>query len=152
MRMPKKNTYESDDEYDQKGGRLRGKAAKKKKPLAIADFAAQDSDYGDMPDLQTVSNSSDDYNSNDDTGSGVDYLDDDESDDESGYDTEEEEGIKLMMREAMDYAVEKDLLNAAAAEVPSETTKAEDGQANPFLNLLTSLRGLHASFSANKCC
>lgn len=131
------NRYDSDAEDDKKLRHSYTKSSKKpKKRLAIADFAEEE--YADMPDLQTVSNSSEDYSSNDDSVSEVDYLDSDS--DESGYNTEQEQEIRELLREAMDVAHEGDWFNPA--ELPPEPTKVDESRhANPFLRLLGSLRG-----------
>lgn len=91
-----------------------------------------------MPELQTVSNSSDEYSSEDDSVSEVDYLDSDS--DDSGYDTEEEAEIRELLREAMDVAHEKAWFNPIELNVEiKKTNEAQD--ANPFLKLLSSLKG-----------
>ncbi|KAF5351689.1 hypothetical protein D9756_007604 [Leucocoprinus leucothites] len=140
-RVPKKNVYDSsDDEDDPKDGHPPSRGNKKaKKRLAIANWAADDPDFEGMPELQTVSNSTEDDSTEDDTASEASYLDN-ESEGEDGYDTEEEEVIKHLVREAMDYVIEKDLFNGG--DSPPGPIKVEDErQNNPFLNLLTSLRG-----------
>lgn len=117
-------------------------AAKQKTKLAIKDHAEEDNEvYDDMPDLQDVSNSSDNRSDDDDDDgdvvSEVEYVDEESDDDNGGYDTEDEEDIRELLRQAMDLAYETDLLNAG--ETPSDSTKLH--QLNPFLKLLGSLRG-----------
>jgi hypothetical protein len=111
---------------------------RKKKPLAITNGPADDSD-GSMPELQSVSNSSDEAESDYDTDS--DDEDNGEDSDDSGYNTEREDEIREMLREAMDTAHEADWLHSA--NVPSEIDPflQEDRKGNPFLRLLGSLRG-----------
>ncbi|KAF9452735.1 hypothetical protein P691DRAFT_794128 [Macrolepiota fuliginosa MF-IS2] len=126
------------------------KTNKGKKPLAITDFAAgDDSDEmgpqtasnssDEIPGLQTVSNSSEDYSSADESESEINYLDDD-SDDDIGYDTEEEEEIRELLREAMDVAYEGDWFGSSEP-LPERSGAGSNQQDNPFLKLLGSLRG-----------
>ncbi|KAJ7647049.1 hypothetical protein FB45DRAFT_892185 [Roridomyces roridus] len=105
------------------------KTGKKKKPLQITQYG-EDSDDS-MPDLQSVSNSSDE-DSDDEEDSDE---DDDGDDDDSEYDEEFEDGIREMVREAMDTAYEDDLLDA------SQPLDPEIGKGNTFLKVLGSLRG-----------
>lgn len=141
MKRPSPNGYDSDAEDNGRPNLLTSKANKDvKKPLAITNFAADgDTDYEDMPGLQTVSNSSDDYSSADESDSDVDYIDDD-SDDESGYNTEQEDQIRELLREAMDIAHEGGWFNTS--EQPAEPVNVDASRdSNPFLKLLGSLRG-----------
>jgi hypothetical protein len=109
------------------------------KRLAITNGPANDSDDS-MPELQSVSNSSDEVESDYDTDSD-DNDDNEEDSDDSGYDTEQEDEIRDLLREAMDTAHEADWLHSA--NVPSEIDPflQEDRKGNPFLRLLGSLRG-----------
>jgi len=117
---------------DEHGHKDRKKA---KEPLAIADWPANVPDYEDMPGLQTVSNSSDDYSSKDEVCSEASYVDS-ETEDDDGFDTEEEGTIKRLVKEAIDV-IERDLSNGGR---PPRSTN-EEQQSNPFLRLLASLRG-----------
>lgn len=91
-----------------------------------------------MPELQTMSNSSDEYSSEDDSVSEADYIESDS--DDSGYDTEEEDEIRELLREAMDIAHEKAWFNPINVNV--EIRKISEAQdANPFLSLLSSMKG-----------
>jgi len=119
----------SDDENSHKDRK------KAKEPLAIADWPANGPDYEDMPGLQTVSNSSDDYSSKDEAYSEASYVDSESEDD--GFDTEEEGTIKRLVKEAIDYVIEKDLSNGGPPPRPTN----EERQNNPFFNMLASLRG-----------
>jgi hypothetical protein len=112
---------------------------KKKASRLLAITNGNDSDDS-MPELQSVSNSSDEGESDDESDSDADDADDDDSDD-SGYDTEQEDEQRDMLREAMDTAHEADWLHSA--NVPSEIDPflQEDRKGNPFLKLLGSLRG-----------
>jgi len=130
MHIPKSMSG-SDDEHGHKGRK------KAKEPLAIADWPANGPDYEDMPGLQTVSNSSDDYSSKDEVCSEASYVDS-ETEDDDGFDTEEEGTIKRLVEEAIDYVIEKDLSNGGR---PPPRPTNEERQNNPFLNLLASLRG-----------
>ncbi|KAK7035444.1 hypothetical protein VNI00_011737 [Paramarasmius palmivorus] len=121
--------FESDDEGDSGAARPAGKKGKKK-PLAIE--PAYDSDDS-MPPLQDVSDTDDDWSDSDDS------MDDsnDDGDDESGYDTDEEDELREMLREAMDTVHDAEWSNARGE---SEDTQ-EEYKGNPFLKLLSSLRG-----------
>jgi hypothetical protein len=117
-----------------------------KKMLAITDGRADESD-GSMPSLQSVSDSSGD--SDDDILDSDDFDDDDDSDEyetESGYDTDEEEQYRAMLREAMDAAMAIPEFFDAKTEVPEFEAMAEERKGNPFLKLLGSLRGRVTSF------
>jgi hypothetical protein len=95
-----------------------------------------------MPSLQSVSNSSEDYDlarsSDDDEESDHDLADDEE--DDSEYDSDQEAELRDMLRVAMDLAHETDLFNTTNAG-PDPDPAAEDRKDNPFLKLLGSLRG-----------
>jgi hypothetical protein len=121
---------------------------KKKALLAITH--GDDSDNDSMPELQSVSNSSDEVESDEESDSDDDDDDDDDSDD-SGYDTEQEDEMRDMLREAMDTAHEADWLHSA--NVPSEIDPflQEDRKGNPFLKLLGSLRGVFSFFLSLLC-
>lgn len=109
---------------------------KGRKLLAITNGTAEDSD-GSMPELQSVSNSSEEGSEDSESGSG----DDGEDDDESGYDTEQEDELRDLLREAMDTAVEADFFDSSNVS-PEINPFAEERKGNPFLKLLGSLRGV----------
>ena len=98
---------------------------------------------GSMPGLQTVSHSSDDDDDDDDDeeeeNHGDNYSD-------SEYDTEEEDEIREMVKEAMFIAREGDFFDSGD-NIPSEIDPflQEDNKGSPFLKLLGSLRGLFVS-------
>ncbi|KNZ80873.1 hypothetical protein J132_04097 [Termitomyces sp. J132] len=133
------NLGDSDSEHEIKPSpRFKGKTPSKR--LAITSSPADDSDDS-MPDLQSVSDSSDELDSDSDEESDE---DDEENDsDESGYDTEEEDELREMLREAMDTAHEADWLHSAQVGQAAEIDPFEqnDRKCNPFLKLLGSLRG-----------
>ena len=96
-----------------------------------------------MPELQSVSNSDDGDDEEED------YDDDDEEEDrdmddspDSGYDTEQEDEIREMVKEAIFIAREGDFFDAGV-NIPPEIDPflQEDRKGNPFLKLLGSLRG-----------
>ncbi|KAG6813367.1 hypothetical protein H0H92_011633 [Tricholoma furcatifolium] len=127
---------DSDDDSDSKPSRpgFRGKKSAPKR-LAITDGPADDSD-GSMPELQSVSNSSEEESEYDDSDEEF------ESDsDESGYDTEEEDELRELLREAMDTAHEADWQHSAQVSDAEMDPFAQDRKGNPFLKLLGSLRG-----------
>lgn len=127
--------YDSDNSL---GPALFSQGKKKgSKFLAITNGPGNDSDDS-MPELQSVSNSSDEVDSDDD-----DSEDDnkDEDSDDSGYDTEQEDEIRDMLREAMDTAHEADWLHSANVASEIDPFSQEDRKGNPFLRLLGSLRG-----------
>ncbi|TRM69506.1 hypothetical protein BD626DRAFT_533140 [Schizophyllum amplum] len=106
----------------------------RKKPLQLT--TGEDSD-GSMPELQSVSNSSDEE-SDDDSSDSEDEESDWQSDD--GYDTDQEDYLREMLREAMDAANEAE----TDLGVPGVDPLAQDEdyrKGNPFLKLLGSLRG-----------
>ncbi|CAA7261735.1 unnamed protein product [Cyclocybe aegerita] len=118
--------------------------SKKKKPLAITDG---NESHNSMPGLQSVSNTSD----SDDFDEYTDEDDSDEEEEESGsegYDTEQEDEIRDLLREAMDAAHEADWLDTSNGPPPElDPFQQEDRKGNPFLKLLGSLRG--RMFSSN---
>lgn len=110
-----------------------------KKRLAITSGDPDDSD-GSMPSLQTVSDSSEaesDYFSDPSS----DDEDDDDDGEESGWDTDEEEDLKHMFREAMAAAVNLQEFTDPKVPLPELDELAEERKGNPFLKLLGSLRG-----------
>ena len=95
-----------------------------------------------MPGLQSVSNSSEE-DSDDDIGSGSD--DGGEDSDGSGYNTEEEDELRDLLREAMDIAHESAFFDPTNSS-PDPDAYAEERKSNPFLKLLGSLRGTFFCF------
>ena len=113
---------------------------KMKKTLQLT-AGGEDSDDS-MPELQSVSNSSDEESDDESTDSEADESDW-ESDD--GYDTDQEDYLREMLREAMDAANEAE----ADLGVPGVDPLAQDEdfrKGNPFLKLLGSLRGNNTHF------
>ncbi|KAL1736146.1 hypothetical protein EV714DRAFT_242551 [Schizophyllum commune] len=108
---------------------------KMKKTLQLTAGGEESDDS--MPELQSVSNSSDEESDDESTDSEADESDW-ESDD--GYDTDQEDYLREMLREAMDAANEAE----ADLGVPGVDPLAQDEdyrKGNPFLKLLGSLRG-----------
>ena len=95
-----------------------------------------------MPGLQSVSNSSEDESDDD-----IDSESDDggEDSDGSGYNTEEEDELRDLLREAMDIAHESAFFDPTNSS-PIPDAYAEERKSNPFLKLLGSLRGTSFSF------
>jgi hypothetical protein len=101
-----------------------------------------------MPGLQSVSNTSDDDGDDD---SDDDYDHEDESHDandhpDSGYNTDEEDELREMLKEAKVFAREGDFFDSGD-NIPPEIDPflQEDRKGNPFLKLLGSLRGSFVS-------
>lgn len=113
----------------------------KKKPLAITD--GNDS-TSSIPALLSASNTSS-------TTSDLDIDSDSERDEDledsegSGYDTEEEDELRDLFREAMDVAHESGFLDTTDPS-PGSDAYAKERKSNPFLKLLGSLRGGSSSF------
>ena len=61
--------------------------------------------------------------------------------DESGYDTDEEDMLRDMLREAMDTAMATPDFFDTKNDAPEFDALAEERKGNPFLKLLGSLRG-----------
>ncbi|KIJ67776.1 hypothetical protein HYDPIDRAFT_107270 [Hydnomerulius pinastri MD-312] len=150
--MPNLRTYESgsDDEgvskslVKSKGSKRNGTKKPNKKLLAITDGRADDESDGSMPDLQSVSDSSDESDLDAfESEAGGDDSEEDDSDweDDSEYDSEEEELYRTMLREAMDTAMAIPEFFDPKTEVPEFEAFAEERKGNPFLKLLGSLRG-----------
>ncbi|KAG1809301.1 uncharacterized protein BJ212DRAFT_1448757 [Suillus subaureus] len=135
-----------------KGGKKGGGHKRpSKKMLAITDGRGDDESDGSMPELQSVSDSSDE--SDDDMiDSDQNFGDDDDDSDEYGteseYDSDEDEQYRNMLREAMDTAMAIPEFFDAKTEVPEFEAIAEERKGNPFLKLLGSLRGRMFSSSA----
>jgi hypothetical protein len=144
---------DSDEDLDLVPVRAKGglKASKKKR-LAITSGAADDSNNS-MPDLQSVSESSDsDENSDSDDDDGE--SDDGYEDSDDGYDTDEEDELREMMKEAMNAAMDNpDFFDPKAdpKDFDSFNKVADDRKGNPFLKLLGSLRGVYTSFTHGSC-
>ncbi|RXW24981.1 hypothetical protein EST38_g912 [Candolleomyces aberdarensis] len=129
-------TLREEDE-DEEDGPARVTSGRKK-PLALTAGDGYES-ADSMPDLQSISNSSEEYPSSDED---EDEDEDPQSEDE-GYDEEEEDNLRDLLREAMDAAHEVDWYENAkgAATAGIDPLKPDDKKGNPFLNLLGSLRG-----------
>ena len=97
-----------------------------------------------MPGLQSVSNTDDEDDDDDDDDDYDDYDENRDADDyaDSEYDTEEEDEIREMVKEAIFIAREGDFFDAGN-NIPPEIDPflQEDRKGNPFLKLLGSLRG-----------
>ena len=96
-----------------------------------------DSD-GPMPTLQTVSDSSEaetDYDDDSDEGEDVDY------DEDEDYDEEDEDLLREFEREAMDAASTIPDFYNPNAPAPELDELAEERKGNPFIKLLSALRG-----------
>ncbi|KAJ7593978.1 hypothetical protein C8J56DRAFT_1012387 [Mycena floridula] len=107
---------------------------KKRAPLAIT-AGGDDTDDG-MPELQDVSDSSnDEFSDSEDDDVSSDGGDESE---DSGYDTDQEDEMREMLREAMDTATDGDWFRTTDEDDDAEL---EDRKGNPFLKLLGSLRG-----------
>jgi hypothetical protein len=120
---------------------VRRKAEKRDAPtggpgsrLALED--GYDSDDS-MPSLQTVSDSDDNFS---DEESSDDFETDDE-DDEYDYETDDEEFMRDLLREAMETATGIEGMFDPRFPAPAMDTVPEDRKGNPFLKLLSSLRG-----------
>ena len=124
-----------------KSGSRKNGSKQQRKLLAITDGRTDDG-YESMPGLQSVSDTSDDgdtdYNDTDEEG---DDDDGDDDDDETAYDSEEEELYRNFLREAMDAAMAIPEFFDRKVDVPEFDTMAEERKGNPFLKLLSSLRG-----------
>lgn len=136
------------NDSDDDGYRVPPHANKKApKVLAIANSAANNSDDS-MPDLQSVSNSSDEFDSDDDDSDDDDSDDDDE---ESGYDTEGEDDIRDKFRAAMDVIHEAAMWKDANIDEPIDPLEEEYQKGNYFLKALGSLRGIYSNFNRLLC-
>ena len=94
-----------------------------------------------MPSLQSISGSDISEDEDEDEDSSVEYLDE-YADDESGYDTGEEEELHDMSRTAMDVAHEVDFFDTANLNTDLDPlSQRDDHSDNPFIKLLGSLRG-----------
>ncbi|KAK2464212.1 hypothetical protein APHAL10511_003669 [Amanita phalloides] len=109
------------------------------------DFVEDDSDdSSSMPSLHTISGSSESSEHEDSD----DPNDTCGTDDESGYDTGEEEELREMLRKAMDIVHDVDFYDSAKLNAGSSPlAQVNDQTDNPFVKLLGSLRG--RLFSSN---
>ena len=108
--------------------------------LAITRGDDSDNSADSMPELQSVSNTSENDDDDDDDDDDENHDGDDYSD--SGYDTEEEDERREMVKEAIFIAREGDFFDSGD-NISSEIDPflQEDRKGNPFLKLLGSLRG-----------
>ena len=96
----------------------------------------EDESDDEMPDLQSVSHSSeDDRESGNEWGSGDDHWDEDD------WDTEDDEGVNEYIREMMSIGMEHPDFLDPRTRIPEFDKYAEERKDNPFLKLLGSLRG-----------
>lgn len=106
---------------------------------AITHDDGNDTD-GSMPSLQTVSDSDDEdgdeFESEEESG-----VEDDSEASDSEYDTDDEDQLREMFREAMDTAAATpDFFDPRAAASEFDTLAA-DRKGNPFIKMLGNLRG-----------
>lgn len=115
------------------------KNTKRTETLRICNVASRNSSDS-MPPLQSSSEISADGDDDDDSLS-EEEKDDGDLTDEYAYDTEEEDNIRELLREAMDVAHQVDWLSGT--DMPKEMVlfEQEDRKGNPFLKLLGSLKG-----------
>ena len=133
----------------QKGALVKGSKGGKKKsqPLAITNDEEDDNDS--MPSLETVSDTSEEWEESEDDD---DESEDEESDsDDSAYDTDEEDEIRNMVREAMDEAYQNPDFFDPTKDV-DESLSTEDRKSNPFMKLLGNLRGTFVSDGLSELC
>jgi hypothetical protein len=117
---------------------IQGRIGGRKKPLAITQHGGGfDEDSDSMPGLQSVSNSSDDDEDSDYDDS--DEEEDDESD-ASGYDTDHEDQLRDLFREAMEMHQEWAFHDREGIHMEQDSSNKREDK-NPFLKLLGSLRG-----------
>lgn len=115
--------------------------------LAVTRGDNDDDSADSMPGLQSVSNTSENDDDDDDDDDNDDNDGDDKNHDgddylDSGYDTEEEDERREMVKEAIFIAREGDFFDSGN-NIPPEIDPflQEDRKGNPFLKLLGSLRG-----------
>ncbi|KAI0074642.1 hypothetical protein K474DRAFT_1665173 [Panus rudis PR-1116 ss-1] len=129
----------ADDSDDEPAGPTK-KRKPGKSPLAIAynnnDGAESDDS---MPSLQTVSDSSDADSEDDDDD--VFDMDDESDESDSEYDTDDEDQLRDMYREAMDAAAATAGFYDPRADAKDFEQLAEERKGNPFIKLLGALRG-----------
>lgn len=119
------------------------KKGTKKKPKELLRLAngSQVSTDSDMPPLQSLSGTDDAEDDDDDDDFPLDHDEAEDDDDSSGYNTEEEDEMRDLLREAMDVAHESDWASASHLPKEMDPFEQEDRKGNPFLKLLGSLRG-----------
>lgn len=147
--IPSLRTYESDSDDERPSmpllkstGQKRTSGKKKpKKLLAITAGGADDDSNASMPELQSVSDSSDENDEDIFVSENDEEEESDDDGDESDYDSEEEEVYRTMLREAMDTAMGIPDFFDPKSTVPEFDALAEERKGNPFLKLLGSLRG-----------
>ena len=150
--MPSLRTYDSDSDGEQPSmpllrttGKRAGGKKKQKKLLAITDGRADDDSDPSMPDLQSVSDSSD-CDGEGGVTSESDEQEESDDDDESDYGSEEDEVYRTMLREAMDTAMAIPEFFDPKSTVLEFDALAEERKGNPFLKLLGSLRGATSTY------
>lgn len=114
-----------------------------KKLLAITE-GGDDESNDSMPELQSVSDSSDESSEQESDDDDSDDSDDGDEDSDAGYDTDEEDELREMMKEAMNAAMENPEFfdpRADPKDFEAFNEIAEERKGNPFLKLLGSLRG-----------
>ncbi|KAI0051869.1 hypothetical protein FA95DRAFT_1602357 [Auriscalpium vulgare] len=145
-RIPKWGTQPPPSEKGAKGA-APYKPGKGKRRLAITDSADDGDSDGSMPSLETVSDSTQEENEDGwSTSDEDDESDEGSEDEEAGYDTDEEEEFRDLLREAMEAIHANPEFMDPTKKTPEEIL-ADDRKGNPFLKLLGSLRG--RMFSAN---
>ena len=127
----------SEDDSDGPPALVSSDFKKPSKRLAITNGYTDDSD--ELPELQSTSHSSGESEDEDDSDE-----DEDEGPDscESGYDTDQEDEWREMVREAIDIAHEADWLHSVKVDGGIDPFDQDDRKGNPFLKLLGSLRGI----------
>lgn len=97
-----------------------------------------------MPGLQSVSNSDED---DDEDESESDYESDEGEyeDEDGGYNTDEEDEMRELWKEAMQAARDAEYLDVGDGTHDANPFAAEDHRGNSFLKTLSSLRGESAS-------
>lgn len=134
----------SDDE-EQHPKAIKKQGKQRRKLLALKDHTDSDTN-GSIPELLSVSDSSEDVTDDNSTYGGDEKdTEDDHSEaedsDDSGYNTDQEDELRGMWRDAMDIAHEADFFNSTNITDQSPNLFAEERKGNPFLKLLGSLRG-----------
>ena len=115
-----------------------------KKMLAISN-GADDESNDSMPPLTSVSDTPEESSNDESSDDENDDDDDDDDDSDAGYDTDEEDELREMMKEAMNAAMENpDFFDPRAdpKDFQAFNEIANERKGNPFLKLLGSLRGV----------
>lgn len=128
-------------DFDDEDGPPKLGSAKRKPLLTIREHEEGSESDSSMPSLQEVSDSdSDDLSDSEDE----DEESDGEDSEESGYDTDGEDELRELCREAMNTAVASPFFTSQQG-VPGDEDPLDmvedDNKGNPFLKLLGSLRG-----------